>query len=104
VAVQRPIVRSEPAVPLETAEFNGAGLADARQRSKTTLCCHPPTAASGEPNYCIEGWRRRYSGNFVFRKNALSERPLSLHFALGLSATQFVHGFRDVLHRSNACK
>jgi len=31
MAVLRPIVRSEPVIPLETAEINGAGLADARQ-------------------------------------------------------------------------
>src|SRR5450755_4627198 len=31
LADQRPIVRSEPVIPLETAEFDSDGLADARQ-------------------------------------------------------------------------
>jgi len=48
MADQRPICFSNPAVQREEA-----GTAAIRQIS--TLCCHPPTAASGEPNYCIEG-------------------------------------------------
>jgi len=36
LADQRPIVRSEPVIPLEIAEFDSAGLADVRQRVITT--------------------------------------------------------------------
>src|SRR5450631_845765 len=35
--------------------FNTSKFGGPRQPTVTTLCCHPPTAASGEPNYCIEG-------------------------------------------------
>jgi hypothetical protein len=38
LADQRPIVRSEPVIPVEIAEFNSDGLADARQWAKTTYC------------------------------------------------------------------
>jgi len=37
VADQRPLVRSEPVIPLETAEFDSDGLADVRQWAKPTL-------------------------------------------------------------------
>jgi len=36
LADQRPIVRSEPVIPLEIAEFDGDGLADVRQRVIST--------------------------------------------------------------------
>jgi hypothetical protein len=37
---QRPIVRSEPVIPLEIAEFDIDSLADVRQRVKPNRCCH----------------------------------------------------------------
>jgi hypothetical protein len=36
LADQRPIVRSAPVIPLETAEFDSDGFADGRQRVKPT--------------------------------------------------------------------
>jgi hypothetical protein len=49
VAEQRPIVRSEPVIPRETAEFDSDGLADARQWATDPL---PPdtTVGSREAN------------------------------------------------------
>jgi hypothetical protein len=38
VAGQRPIGCSRAVIPLEIAEFNGAGLADGRQRIMSTYC------------------------------------------------------------------
>jgi hypothetical protein len=43
LADQRPIVRSEPVIPLETAEFDSNGLANVRQRVISTL---PDTSVS----------------------------------------------------------
>jgi hypothetical protein len=37
LADQRPIVRSEPIIPLEIAEFDSDDLADIRQWAKPTL-------------------------------------------------------------------
>jgi hypothetical protein len=41
LADQRPIVRFEPIIPLEIAEFDSDGLADARQWVKPTPTCRP---------------------------------------------------------------
>ena len=62
LADQRPIVRSEPVILLETAEFDSDGLDDARQRSKTTRSClirltasrhadMPTSLVRGHPQY-----------------------------------------------------
>jgi hypothetical protein len=48
-AVQRPIVRSEPVIPRETAEFDSDGLADARQWAKPTHCGPSRTAGIAQP-------------------------------------------------------
>jgi hypothetical protein len=50
VADQRPIVRSEPVIALETTEFDSDGIADDRQRVKPTLCCRPRVSAFGKSN------------------------------------------------------
>jgi hypothetical protein len=47
LADQRPIVRSEPVMPRETAEFDSDGLAGGRQWTKPTPFCRSPTAAIG---------------------------------------------------------
>jgi hypothetical protein len=58
VADQRPIVRSEPVIPLDTAEFDNDGLADGRQRvisvesgcgavAVDSVCLLPPLSSGG---------------------------------------------------------
>jgi hypothetical protein len=47
VADRRPMRVSNPAIHRDQAGIVGI-------RRVSTLCCHPPTAASGERNHCAE--------------------------------------------------